>query len=358
MDTVVNYISEHSWVVEVFAIVLATAIARYVARVLFARLAKKLEQTNNLYDDALLEAARKPLGMAIWVLGISAAAEVVGGTTQAEIFGGVNEIRDVAIVALLVWFTLRFITFVEEHVVLADYRESKIDQTTARAVGKLLRATVVITGVLLTLQALGFSISGVLAFGGIGGLAVGLAARDLLANFFGGLMIFLDRPFAVGDWIRSPDREIEGTVEEIGWRLTVIRTFDKRPLYVPNSVFATLAVENPSRMQNRRIYETFGLRYEDIGTMAAVVSEIEQMLRSHEAIDTEQTLMVNFVEFEAYSVDFFVYCFTKTTVWTDFHVIKQDVLLKISEIVAAQGAEFAFPTQTLHVDPEPGPDGQ
>lgn len=358
MDTVVNYISEHSWVVEVFVIVLATAIARYVAKVLFNRLATKLEQTHNLYDDALLEAARKPLGMTIWVLGISAAAELVGGTTQAEIFGSVGEIRDVAIVALLVWFTLRFITFVEEHVVLAAYSESTIDRTTARAVGKLLRATVVITGVLLTLQALGFSISGVLAFGGIGGLAVGLAARDLLANFFGGLMIFLDRPFAVGEWIRSPDREIEGTVEEIGWRLTVIRTFDKRPLYVPNSVFATLAVENPSRMQNRRIYETFGLRYEDIGTMAAVVSEIEKMLRSHDAIDTKQTLMVNFVEFEAYSVDFFVYCFTKTTVWTDFHVIKQDVLLKISEIVAAQGADFAFPTQTLHVDPEPGVGGQ
>ena len=358
MDTVVDFISTQQWVVQVFLIVLATAVARYVAKILFDRLANKLEQTNNLYDDALLEAARRPLGMAIWVLGISAAAETVGGTTQAQIFDSVDELRDVAVVALLVWFTLRFITFIEQHVVLAGYSETPVDQTTARAVGKLLRATVLITGVLLTLQALGFSISGVLAFGGIGGLAVGLAAQDLLANFFGGLMIFLDRPFAVGDWIRSPDREIEGTVEEIGWRLTRIRTFDKRPLYVPNSVFTKLAVENPSRMQNRRIHEVFGLRYDDIGTMAVVVAEVEKMLRSHDAIDTDQTLMVNLVEFEASSVNFFVYCFTKTTVWTYFHVIKQDVLLKIADIVAAQGAEFAFPTQTLHIDPEPGAVGQ
>jgi MscS family membrane protein len=168
-------------------------------------------------------------------------------------------------------------------------------------------------------------------------------------------MIFLDRPFVVGDWIRSSEKDIEGTVEEIGWRLTRIRTFDKRPLYVPNSVFNSITVENPSRMQNRRIYETLGLRYDDIGVMAAVVADVEKMLRNHEAIDADQTLMVNFVEFNASSVDFFVYCFTKTTVWTEFHVIKQDVLLQIAAIIAQHGAEIAFPTQTLLVNPEPGP---
>ena len=113
------------------------------------------------------------------------------------------------------------------------------------------------------MQLFDYSVSGLLAFGGIGGIAVGFAAKDLLANFFGGLMIYLDRPFSVGDWIRSPDKEIEGTVEDIGWRLTRIRTFDKRPLYIPNSIFASISVENPSRMSNRRIYEKIGIRYDD-----------------------------------------------------------------------------------------------
>jgi len=192
----------------------------------------------------------------------------------------------------------------------------------------------------------------VLAFGGVGGIAIGFAARDLLANFFGGLMIYLDRPFSVGDWVRSPDREIEGTIERIGWRLTVIRTFDKRPLYVPNSVFANIAVENPSRMTHRRIYETFGIRYEDIQQMSAITTDVEAMLKVHSAIDATQTLMVNFVACTPSSVDFFVYTFTKTTVWTEFHVIKQDVLLKIADIIAQHGAEMAFPTSTVHV-----PDG-
>ena len=168
-------------------------------------------------------------------------------------------------------------------------------------------------------------------------------------------MIFLDRPFSVGDWIRSPDQEVEGVVEEIGWRLTRIRTFDKRPLYVPNSVFASLTVENPSRMLNRRIYETVGIRYADIGVMEAVVKDVETMLKEHEAIDTTQTLMVNFVSFGSSSIDFFIYTFTKTTVWTEFHAIKQDILLRIAAIIEQHGAEIAFPTQTLHIQPEPDP---
>ena len=92
------------------------------------------------------------------------------------------------------------------------------DETTVTAIAKLARVSIVITAALMAMQTLGISISGVLAFGGIGGIAVGFAAKDLLANFFGGLVIYLDRPFKVGDWIRSPDRDIEGTVVKIGWR--------------------------------------------------------------------------------------------------------------------------------------------
>ena len=173
----------------------------------------------------------------------------------------------------------------------------------------------------------------------------------MLANFFGALMIFLDRPFAVGDWIRSSDRDIEGTVEDIGWRMTRIRTFDQRPLYVPNSVFLTLTVENPSRMANRRIYEIVGVRYDDLAVLRPIVDDIRTMLREHEAIDNERTLIVNFLNFGESALNVMVYTFTKTTVWEDFHIVKEDVLLKIAAIVASHGAEMAFPTQTLHLAP-------
>jgi len=225
--------------------------------------------------------------------------------------------------------------------------------------GKLVKAAVIITAILALMQHFGFSISGVLAFGGVGGIAIGFAAKDLLSNFFGGLMIYMDRQFSVGDWIRSPDKEIEGTVEHIGWRITRIRTFDMRPLYVPNATFANISVENPSRMTNRRFYETFGLRYQDQSKVQDITVAVKAMLLAHAAIDTHQTLMVNVNTYNAHSVDFFVYSFTKTTQWAEFHEIKQELLGLIGDIVAQNGAEFAFPTQTIQLLPqqEPGANG-
>ena len=187
--------------------------------------------------------------------------------SQVAVFQAVPTVRTVGIIACITWFLSRFIDNVQASVLrLRQTRGEPVDKTTVDAIAKLLRISVIITSVLVALQTLGISISGVLAFGGIGGIAVGFAAKDLLANFFGGLMIYLDRPFSVGDWVRSPDKQIEGTVEEIGWRLTRIRTFDQRPLYVPNAIFTQIAVENPSRMTHRRIYETLGVRYDDMAS--------------------------------------------------------------------------------------------
>ena len=169
------------------------------------------------------------------------------------------DLRMTAFIVLFAWFINRFIYASELNLADKEFYDEPFDPATLSAISKLLRMSVVITTGLVIMQSFGYSVSGILAFGGIGGIAVGFAAKDLLANFFGGLMIYLDRPFAEGDWIRSPDQNIEGTVENIGWRLTRIRTFDQRPLYVPNSIFTHISVENPQRMRNRRIYENHWL---------------------------------------------------------------------------------------------------
>ncbi len=337
-----------------FLVVLATLSLRYAVRIVFNRLARQLAKTRNLYDDALLDAARKPLGWLILIFGVLWAADLLGEGGDYELLDLIQPARQVAVTGLLAWFAVRFIRFVETHIVDPQYRRDPVDETTASAVSKLLRAAVLITAALAILQAVGVSISGVLAFGGIGGIAVGFAARDLLANFFGGLMIFLDRPFSVGDWVRSPDRDIEGTVEEIGWRLTRIRTFDQRPLYIPNAVFANIALENPSRMLNRRIREVIGVRYDDVAALPRILAEVRTYLANHEDIDQNKTLMVHFDKFGESSLDFFIYTFTRTTVWTEFHAIKEAVLLDIAAIIARHGAEVAFPTRTIVMsDAEP-----
>ena len=262
------------------------------------------------------------------------------------------QLYDTALLVLFGWLAHRLSHGIEEEL-LAEHRGALVssDRATISAVARLSRIALWVIAGIMILQSLGVSVSGLLAFGGVGGIAVGFAARDLLANFLGGLSIFLDRPFAVGDWIRSPDREIEGTVEDVGWRVTRIRTFDQRPLYVPNSVFSTVALENPSRMLNRRIYETIGIRYDDAGAMEQVVAEVKEMLLAHDDIDKGKTLMVNFVAFGASSLDFFVYCFTRTTDWATYHGVKQDVLIKILKIIEGHGAEVAFPTRTVLLSP-------
>ncbi|UTW46613.1 mechanosensitive ion channel family protein [bacterium SCSIO 12696] len=333
---------------EVFLIVLLALSLGFLVNKVINRLEKQAAKTKTVWDDALIEAFRRPLVWLVWILGINFAAEIAFSSDPAweKLIAQANK---VAVIFLVMLFLLNFLKRAERNFLDPEYQTPPVDQTTARAVGKLLRAAVIISSLLIVMQVFGFSISGLLAFGGIGGIAVGFAAKDLLANFFGGMMIYFDRPFKVGDWVRSPDQEIEGTVEDIGWRMTRIRTFDKRPLYIPNSVFTQISIENPSRMTNRRIYETIGIRYDDIAVMDAIVADVKAMLLAHEEIDTKQTLIVNFNSFGASSVDFFVYTFTKTCNWVHFHEVKQDVLLKVAAIIDSHQAEIAFPTSTVHV---------
>ncbi|MCO7225843.1 mechanosensitive ion channel domain-containing protein [Pleionea sp. CnH1-48] len=354
---------ESAWMTEIFILVLLTLILSFSWSIFSRKVSEKFDRTKNFWDDALILAMIRPVNWAIWVIGVSYAIELSQSNYLQEIItfslAGEDaqvEIRDVILIGLFGWFLNRFIRQVEKNMVVDQKgreRDDRIDETTIYAISKLLRVSVTITVTLVILQTVGISISAVLAFGGIGGIAVGFAAKDLLANFFGGLIIYLDRPFAVGDWVRSPDRNIEGTVEYIGWRQTRIRTFDKRPLYVPNAVFNSVALENPSRMSHRRIYETIGIRYQDIGQMSDIVQAVKAMLSEHPEIAIDQTMIVNFNSFAPSSVDFFVYTFTKTTNWIRFHEIKQDVLLKIADIITQHGAEMAFPTSTVHLQMEP-----
>lgn len=353
MQMLESFLKQENWIVQVFIVVFITAFINWIQKRIIAKLIARLKKTWTNWDHALFIAIQKPLTFLIWIIGLTFAADIVKSQTDAAIFGAIEPIREVGVIVIIAWFLVRFISSAE--IILLEKKQDKgedFDQTTADAIAKLLRVSVIITGGLVILQTLGYSISGVLAFGGIGGIAIGFAARDLLANFFGGLTIYMDRPFDVGDWIRSPDREIEGSVEKIGWRLTTIRTFDKRPLYIPNSVFTNIAVENPQRMTNRRIKETIGIRYDDANKMREIIADVKKMLQEHDAIDTNQTLIVNFDEFADSSLNFFIYTFTKTINWIEFHEVKQDVMLKIIDIIDSHGAECAFPTTTIHIPEE------
>ena len=338
-------------------LLLVGVIAHLVLGFVIRRMHSLAQSSDHRWDDVIVSACETPLRLVLWLVVLYLALQIQPAIPRLK--EAPAQIYNTGLVFLLAWFLHRLIAGIEAELL----RESRgltgsRDKATVRAVAQLVRITLWLIAALMALQTLGVSISGLLAFGGIGGIAVGFAAKDLLANFFGGLSIYLDRPFTIGDWIRSPDKQIEGTVEGIGWRLTRIRTFDQRPLYVPNAVFSQISVENPSRMFNRRIYETIGIRYQDADKMEGIVEQVRDMLQNHPDIDLTRTMIVNFVSFGASSLDFFVYTFTKTTDWVTFHGVKQDVLLKILAIIHDSGADVAFPTQSLQVQqvaPEPQP---
>ena len=192
----------------------------------------------------------------------------------------------------------------------------------------------------------GISTTAVATLLGGAGIGIGFSTQQISQNFLTGFMLYFNRPFKEGDWISTDG--LQGTVEQIGWYHTKIRTFDRRPLYIPNSVFATNPIENPGQMYNRRIKASIGLRYQDIPLIGEISESIRTMLEKHPAIDQEQIILVNFNQWDSSSVNVMVYCFTKTTVWKDWLDIQQDVFLQIADIVQSAGADFAFPSTTLY----------
>jgi MscS family membrane protein len=338
----------YDWLWEAGLALLITLIIALAWRSIRKRLEAVISKSKNRWDDITLKAFGIPVNWLIIIIGGAWFADITARHFSTEMIDNIPVARQLAVLVVIAWGVWRLISGIE-----VKQLDKGNDPTTVQLVGKVTKLTLTILIVLPIFQILGISISGMLAFGGMGGLIVGMAAKDLLSNFFGSIMIYLDRPFKVGDWIRSPDRSIEGTVEKIGFRLTVIRTFDKRPLYVPNSVFTNISVENPSRMKNRRIKETIGVRYEDAEKLPAILNDVRSMLEQHTDIDANQTLIVNLNTFAPSSLDFFIYTFTKTTDWIQYHHIKQDVMLQVLDIIHQHEADCAFPTQTLHIDSVP-----
>ena len=352
MNLIINSIQEHQWIIQIFFTILLTAVIHAVSKKALQKLVSRGEQTKIIYDEALFKSCPGPMAFIVWLFGISMAlGSLTTLNVEFRLFDYIPQIKQLGTIFALTWAIINFIKNTESlYLEKAALEKTEVDKTLVNAAVQLLRVSVVITAILTTMQILGLPVSGLLAFGGIGGAGVAFASKDLLANFFGSLVIYMDRPFKIGDWIRSPDKNIEGTVEYIGWRVTRIRTFDKRPLYVPNGVFLTISVENPSRMSNRRIKTEVGVRYEDANKMDAITNGIKAMLMEHPEIAQDQTMIVNLVAFGPSSLNILIYTFTRTTNWVKFQNVQHDVFLKVIDVIKQHGAECAFPTRTLHVE--------
>ncbi len=247
-------------------------------------------------------------------------------------------IQQSLLVLFVAWAIIHFFNILRHHA--SKSHETHLDKTSVMAFTQIGTVIVVVIATLIELQILGVQIGGLLAFGGLSGIAVGFASKDLLANFFGAMMIYLDKPFKVGDWILSPEKSIEGEVEEIGWRQTKIITFEKRPIYVPNSVFSTVIVENPSRMTHRKIEEKILIKHNDHQKIKDIASEIHEYLANHHEIDNSQTLFVHLHTISPVALEIRIYCYTAITTSAPFARLKEEILLHSAIIIQKHGANF------------------
>ena len=229
--------------------------------------------------------------------------------------------------------------------------DTKFDDQLVPIVRKSTKVFMVMTGGVMVVQNLGYSVGSLLAGLGIGGAALAFASRDTVANFFGSIVIFLDRPFQIGDWIEVGS--VEGTVEEVGLRVTTIRTFANSLITMPNSSFTTTAINNWSRMKKRRIMFTIGVTYDATPEqLQQAVQAIRDVIESDERLD-QSFYLVNFFEFGAHSLDIYCYLFTRTTNWAEHMQIRQEFLLAVMVAIQKLGLSFAFPSQSIYLETIP-----
>lgn len=330
---------------QMLAALLILAIIIHIALgFILKQITKHSGSTKTQIDDHLIESISAPLKVLIWYGWLYFSLSEL--TSEIQSLNQIVSYITIAPVFILTWGILRLISSTENFMLES---KANVDKDSIRLFSRLVKILFVFAIILGVVQFYGYAVSSILTLGGVGGIVIGFAAKDMLANIFGGLMIQMDKPFSTGDWIRTTDKSIEGVVEKIGWRMTRIRTFNKNPVYVPNSIFATIPIETPSRMTNRQIHEVIGIRYDDIDQMENIIDKVQTLLANHEHIAQDEACRVYFDLFNASSLDFVIWAFSSITDAGEFKKMKGKLLLDIAQIIADHNAEIAYPTQTLHI---------
>ncbi len=294
-----------------------------------------------------------PLQVVIWGVGIIYVADVVADHIGFDDFSkSMRTLRSAFIVGCVGWVALRWLKAAFAHL----HQKSQtlgVAPGTIHALSKLSAFVVAIITLMLIFTVYGFNIMPLLAFGGIGMAGVAFAAQDIIGNFFGGAMLHFTRPFAVGDMVEIPSQQMfEGTVEEIGWYMTMIRSFDKEPVYFPNALFSKMNVVNRSRRTHRRIRETIGLRYEDMPKLKIILPELKKRILAYEKVDGNQVFNVVLNRYGDYGLEIYLHLLTTTTIYSDFLDVKQEVLMIAHDVIYTNGAEIAYPTSEVYLKGE------
>ncbi len=305
------------------------------------------KKTRFTWDDDLLDGVERPAGFIFLMSFFLISYTNLQLSVTVNVY--LSNILEIALMAGFVWLFYNLAdVFAKYMTVVTERTENTLDDQLVPLIRKTLRFFIVVMGVILILQNNGYNVASLIAGLGIGGLAVALAAKDTLANFFGSVTIFVDKPFRIGDWIKVGD--VEGTVEEVGFRTTRVRTFYNSLISVPNSNIATTDIDNLGMRQYRRFRTMLNLTYSTTPLqMEAFVEGIKAIVKANTNF-RQDYFEVHFNNMGAHALDVLVYVFFDVPDWSTELQQRHNFLLEILRLADEVGVEFAFPTQTLHVD--------
>ncbi len=321
------------------------------SKYILARLHRWTAKTDTHMDNKVIEALIPPIRFIPVILGVFFAAQYSGlDETLNSFFTSLMR----SLIAFTIFWALHRALEPMSHMMRG--LEKMLSKTMVAWLFKVIKVLVFFIGGAVILEIWGIKVGPMLAGLGLFGAAVALGAQDMFKNMIAGITIIAEKKFHPGDWIKV-DGVVEGTVETVGFRSTEVRRFDKAPVQVPNSLLSDAAITNFSRMTHRRIYWKIGVTYDtSVDQLKVIRDSIMDYIQNND--DFEKSGVSTFVRVDSFndsSIDFMIYCFTKTTDWGEWLEIKEAFAMEIKEIVENKAKSgFAFPSQSLYLEQWPG----
>jgi MscS family membrane protein len=343
---IVNLIdAEASWFLTLCIVILIAFIASEVLVHLFRRLAARFQEANLLWQASFIKALFRPMIVLLWFLIALFGIDLVTDHILKEQYSYLlHLLLSISWVLSISWFFLRWKNELVRTLISIKPASEK---GKIIGFGKLFSAFVIVLTVLVLLEQAGGSVATLVAFSSIGGLALAIASQEMIANFFGGGMIFITHPFVVGHQISIPAHSIEGVVEDIGWYQTRILGLDRKPIIVPNALFIKAQVINTSRRTRRKLEVKISLRHQDLAIAPAIADDIKKFLAKHEAIDSKENTLVSISSIGPYSVDLLIEAISFAVLDVDFYTLQSALLLQVGEIIRHHGGRLAIPIQGI-----------
>ncbi len=342
------------WLIEIAIGIVIIVSLSLILKKIVKTVKKRTSKKEGMWAKKVHKIIHMPLQIAIWGFGVAYIVDVFG--THFGFPGIARYVRPLKVAFIVVcfsWIGLRWIKEVFNH--LAKKSEKLgVAPSTMYALNKLSSFVLSIIALIIIFQIFGLNVLPLLTFGGIGVAGLAFAAKDIIGNFFGGAMLHLTRNFSVNDQVVIPaQNNFEGVVKEIGWYITVVEDYYRRPVYFPNALFAKTQVINASRRNHRRIKETISIRYDDIPNLEKIVEELQEKVGAHPQVDNTQSFSITFTKFGNHGLEIYLYLLIYQMPYVKFLRAQQEVLMIVREVVSKYGAEFCYPTMTVNLAQTP-----